>query len=446
MPKIAIIGYGRFGKTLYRLLGADFTCQIYEPNQEALADIALLPGDKLVADYSEIYQSDEPISIFFCVPIVNFNQVIAQHRQYFKANHLLIDVLSVKKYPKAVFTTALKGTKAQALLTHPMFGPDSSRGGFKDLPIVLDKFKASNENYQFWKKYFQTKGLKVHELTAQEHDQFAANSQAITHFLGRVLAEFKLKPTPTDTLGAKKLQEIVEQTCHDSWELFTNLQNYNPYTHKALLKFEAALDTVYNKILDAAPPKAKPIFGIQGGVGSFNEQALTDYVKRQQIKDYQVKYLYTTQRVLAELHEGNIDFNLFAMHNSIGGVVGESIQAIANYKFTIVEEFAIAIRHFMLKRPEQALKQIDTIMTHPQVALQCQTTLKTKYPQYKIIAGQGDLIDSANAAKALAKGKLQANIAVMGPEILSQIYQLEIIASDLQDAKNNLTSFLMVKR
>src|SRR6202043_2424300 len=39
--------------------------------------------------------------------------------------------------------------------------------------------------------------------------------------------------------------------------------------------------------------------------------------------------------------EGTIDRGLFAIHNSAGGMVGESVAAMASYRFSIVEEFAI---------------------------------------------------------------------------------------------------------
>ena len=65
-----------------------------------------------------------------------------------------------------------------------MFGPDSSKNGFKNLPIVIDKFLTRNETYTFWKNYFKEKKLRVIELTAEEHDKLAANSQGLTHFIG----------------------------------------------------------------------------------------------------------------------------------------------------------------------------------------------------------------------------------------------------------------------
>lgn len=186
------------------------------------------------------------------------------------------------------------------------------------------------------------------------------------------------------------------------------------------------------------------VFGIQGGVGSFNEEALLVFTKKENVKHYKIKHLYTTEKVLSELHKGNIDYGLFAIHNSVGGIVQESIKAMAEHKFTIVNEFAIPIRHFLMKRKETSANQITTIMAHPQVLKQCKHTLGKKYYQLTLKSGKGDLIDTAQAAKALSANKLSKDTVILGPKTLSKLYDLEIIDSNLQDDKTNNTSFLLV--
>jgi chorismate mutase/prephenate dehydratase len=143
---------------------------------------------------------------------------------------------------------------------------------------------------------------------------------------------------------------------------------------------------------------------------------------------------------------GEIDRGQFAVHNSSGGIVQETIEAVADYKFRIVEEFGIIISHFLMKKPGVTINSIDTIMKHPQVLKQCKATLERKYPNLDKHSGEGELIDHAKVAEALSEGKLGDNIAVMGPEILSSIYDLEIIEGNLQDNKENYTSFLMTAR
>ena len=85
-------------------------------------------------------------------------------------------------------------------------------------------------------------------------------------------------------------------------------------------------------------------------------------------------------------------------------------------------------------------------MAHPQVFAQCKSTLSEKYPNLPQVVGEGDLIDHAKVAEALAKGELPPTVAVMGSAILAELYGLEIVARDLQDAKENYTTFLLVKK
>lgn len=423
---VTIVGYGRFGRVLERLLGNDFHLVIVNKKNP-----------------QEIQKAEV---VFYCVPISSFERVIKSHKKYFKPNQLLIDVLSVKSYPKKVFLKYLSGLSTQAMLTHPMFGPDSCKNGFSGLPIVINQFLSSKENYQFWKDYFQKKGLKVVELTAEEHDKMAAYSQGVTHFIGRLLQKFNFQKTEIDTLGAKKLQEVMEQTCNDTWQLFSDLQTFNPFTKKMRWRLGKGYDLLYNQLLPKRVSQKYLVFGIQGGKGSFNEEALIFYTDKKNIKSYQIKYLYTTEKVLKNLSLGNIDFGLFAIQNPAGGVVMESAFAMSRYKFKIIDQFSIPICHFLMKRKEVDFKQIEAIMAHPQVFLQCQNNLKRKYPFLKLISGKGDLVDTAKAAEALFSEKISTKIAILGPKRLAEIFDFEIVDSNLQDLKNNQTTFFVVKR
>lgn len=441
MKSISIVGFGRFGKTLYRLLKNDFSVVIFDKDKIEREDIT--ENTRVAKSVNEIYENEV---IFYAVPISSFEDVISSHQKYFKKDQLLIDVLSVKMHPAKIFKKYLEGSKVLALLTHPMFGPDSIKEGFDGLPIIIDKFTADDTNYNFWKEYFISKNLDVCEMSAKEHDKMAASSQGLTHFIGRLLDAYHFKKTPIDSLGTKKLLEIVEQTCNDSWQLFTDLQHFNPYTRQMRVRLGEIYDKIYNRLL---PRQANPhfiTFGIQGGKGSFNEEAIQYYLKKEGIRKYAIRYLYTSENVLRALHKGDIDRGVFAIHNSVGGIVGESVQAMANYKFKIVEEFAIKISHALMIKKDAKLSDITTIMTHPQVLAQCKATLLKKYSHLKQTSGEKQLIDHAVVAKHLSENKLPRYIATMGSKVLADLYNLQVIEDNLQDAKENYTSFLQVSR
>src|SRR3989344_1398976 len=294
LTHISIVGYGRFGKVLHRLLKDDFIVTIFSKSN--ITDRSEFTDKTVIAkEIGEIYRSDV---IFYAVPIEAFEEVISSHKKYFQKRHLLIDVLSVKMHPKSVFEKYLKDSLTQAMLTHPMFGPDSSRWGFEGLPLIIDNFKASQANFNFWKNYFKNKKLRVAEMSAREHDKLAANSQGLTHFIGRLLEAYGLEPTSIDSLGTKKLLEVKEQTCNDTWQLFTNLQHYNPYTKAMRLKLGNKYDELYNKLLPKHVHAGFITYGIQGGRGSFNEEAINYHIQRVGIKKYKIKYLYTSDNVM----------------------------------------------------------------------------------------------------------------------------------------------------
>ena len=441
---VCIVGYGRFGQVLADILKVHFTVLIHERNA-ASQDLARSNGYTLV-DCEEALKAD---AIFFCVPISAFEATVQQFVEALKRavrSPVFIDVLSVKLHAAQVFQKLLP-SDCQAMLTHPMFGPDSIRlKGLKGQKLVVDKFRMHDDTFAFWREFFTEKGLVLVEMTADEHDRKAAQSHGLTHFVGRVLGEFGFQSTPIDTLGAKMLHEIQDQVCNDSWQLFEDLQTFNPYTRSMRIRLAESLAHVFNKLLPNRINKDVLIVGIQGGAGSFNEEAARYYLSRTPEIPFQLRYLHTTENVLRALNEGEVDRGQFAIHNSIGGVVGESMQAMAQHKFTILEEFAIKISHALMIYPGSDFNLVDTIMTHPQVLKQCKNNLAQKYGRLKQTSGEGDLVDHAKVAELLGRGLLPANIGTMGSKVLAEIHGLKIIEENLQDLNENFTSFLWVER
>ncbi|QQR88877.1 MAG: prephenate dehydrogenase/arogenate dehydrogenase family protein [Myxococcales bacterium] len=241
---IGIIGYGRFAQVLASILSPEHRLFIYEPKGSSVLPPA---GSSFVSEEQALAQA----VIFYAVPINALEGVLAKHAPVFRKDgksRLVLDVLSVKLHAKQVFERHLPSS-VKAILLHPMFGPDSVREqGFNDLPMVMDRFCASEQQVNYWTGFFQGKGLHVIAMSAEEHDRKAAWSQGVTHFIGRVLDEMKLAATDIDTLGAKRLLEIRDQVCNDSWELFTDLQTKNPYTIDMRVALGKAVDRIYNSL------------------------------------------------------------------------------------------------------------------------------------------------------------------------------------------------------
>ncbi len=186
--------------------------------------------------------------------------------------------------------------------------------------------------------------------------------------------------------------------------------------------------------------------GIQGGRGSFNEEACINYCNKKGWTDYEIIYLFHSTRVLSYLNEGKIDLAQCALYNNYGGIVQETMHPLGQHNFKFVDEYRHSVVHHFMIHPDSTIEKINAIMTHPQVYLQCKNNLSTKYPHLKQEVGDGDMIDSGYVAQCLSDGTLPDTYAVCGCKNLSTSHNLKIIDSNLQDNPTNLTSFIWLTR
>ena len=126
-----------------------------------------------------------------------------------------------------------------------LFVPILSKQG-KNLSLLntnefREKFESTRVSIL---KYFESQNITIEEISAEEHDMMAARSQGLTHFVGRVIDDFGTNQTRIDTEGYKALHELVSQTCNDSWELFEDIQNFNPYTEKMISELNGSFKKI----------------------------------------------------------------------------------------------------------------------------------------------------------------------------------------------------------
>ena len=236
MNKVSIIGFGRFGAMLHSLLSKGFEVDVYDKNPINNSDINEVTLENALLNET----------IFIAVPIRDFEDLIIQISDKISEGKTIIDVCSVKVYPKKVMIANIP-SDVDIIATHPLFGPDSLKdsGSVMTMESVRDSF----DRYGFWKNYFSSQNIIIEEISAEEHDMMAAKSQGLTHFVGRIIDDFGTSQTRIDTEGYKALHKLVNQTCNDSWELFEDIQNYNPYTKKMITELNGSFKKI-SEIID----------------------------------------------------------------------------------------------------------------------------------------------------------------------------------------------------
>ncbi len=218
---VGIYGLGRFGSFWATQLSKRFT--VVAATRSATRETP--PGVRRV-ELAELGAAD---AVFLCVAISALEPAVAQLLPHLARGTTVLDTCSVKRFPVETMLRLIP-EDIEVLGTHPMFGPDSARNGVQGLPLILSEARSSRVTYRRWRQEFEALGLRVVEMSADEHDHEAAYTQGVTHVIGRVLKELDLTESRIGTLGYQKILEVIEQTCNDPYQLFLDLQRFNPYT------------------------------------------------------------------------------------------------------------------------------------------------------------------------------------------------------------------------
>jgi len=238
---IAIFGFGRFGKLMAQYLSRDYDVCVHtrsDCDQEIEA-----AGASPVSFEDACSQK----ILILAVPISAMRLTLTKIAPKLKPGSLVVDVCSVKEYPVQLMQASLP-EDISILATHPMFGPDSAADSLEGRKIVVCRERIEIAVYQKIVSYLKSKGLVVIETSPEVHDRQIAISLALTHFIGRSLSEFGAVPFDIDTEGYKRLLHVLEVVENDTWQLFEDMNRYNPYAAESRQTFLDAVQTIHNKL------------------------------------------------------------------------------------------------------------------------------------------------------------------------------------------------------
>jgi prephenate dehydratase len=180
------------------------------------------------------------------------------------------------------------------------------------------------------------------------------------------------------------------------------------------------------------------VIGIQGEKGSANELACLDFVRKNKIRDYEIKYLVSSENVLRELNKGKIDFSFFAVSTKLGKVK-ESEVAMKKYSFKKVGEINYPIVHVLLGLEKRGKEYYSCVISHPHALKMRENYLKKNWPDLKFVEEK----NTATAARKLSEGKYNDNTLVLALKECAKLYGLRIVDKKM---KSYYAKFYFVKK
>ncbi|HEX7033047.1 MAG TPA: prephenate dehydratase [Nitrososphaera sp.] len=168
----------------------------------------------------------------------------------------------------------------------------------------------------------------------------------------------------------------------------------------------------------------------QGERGAFGEMATLQYFPKATLVPKK-----SFQEVFDAGSDGEVDYIVVPIENSIEGSVNEIYDLLLQTKMSVIGEVYQRVRHCLIAN--RGAGKIRFVHSHPQALAQCRGYLQNKkiesVPAY----------DTAGAVKMIKENKMLDSAAIASRRA-AELYDMEILDEGIEDRKNNYTRFLVL--
>ena len=175
---------------------------------------------------------------------------------------------------------------------------------------------------------------------------------------------------------------------------------------------------------------------IQGIKGSNHHQVAKDFFG----DNIDLLECNSFDAVVDSLIVGAADKGIMAIENSIAGSIIPNYNLVYHNNIHVIGEHYLNIHHNLMVLRGRTFDDIREVHSHPMALLQCKEFFKA-HPQIKLV----ESVDTAETAKRIKEDKLE-HIAAIAPKMAAELYDLEIIADNIQTIVNNSTRFIVLKK
>ncbi|TAJ82193.1 prephenate dehydratase [Reyranella sp.] len=147
----------------------------------------------------------------------------------------------------------------------------------------------------------------------------------------------------------------------------------------------------------------------------------------------------TFDTAMGAVQAGKAELAIIPVENSIAGRVADLHSLLPHTKLKIVAEHFQRVEHCLVALPGASLKSIKTVKSHVQALAQCRNFLKKHRFQPLVHA------DTAGAAREIAEIG-DPKVGAIASSLAARIYDLKVLAKNIEDADHNTTRMLVFSR
>ncbi len=173
-----------------------------------------------------------------------------------------------------------------------------------------------------------------------------------------------------------------------------------------------------------------------GPVGTYTEEAALAHDPEGDLQPFP-----TIAAVGLAVTSAMTDEGVVPIENSLEGSVNYTLDLlISQSELSIRKEIVVPIDHYLMALPGTRATDIQVIYSHPQALGQCREFLDRCFPNAEqmaslsTVAAVADMRSSSHPAAAIA------------PRRAADLYDVDIIGNNIQDAPNNVTRFVVLAK
>lgn len=173
---------------------------------------------------------------------------------------------------------------------------------------------------------------------------------------------------------------------------------------------------------------------VLGPQGSFSEEVALKLVGSR----LPLKYCSTTEEIIRSVEDGESDYGLIPIENSVNGTVLTVLDALLKSNVEVFGETSHEINHCLTAKRNIPFKEVKAVYSHPQAIAQCMGFINNYLPQAEI-----RYTSSTSDAVSL----LDENSAAIVSENAAKLHRLYLLKKRIQDVGGrNVTRFYMIRR
>lgn len=203
--------------------------------------------------------------------------------------------------------------------------------------------------------------------------------------------------------------------------------NKGPYKTESLI-------SIFREIISATRSLEAPLkISFLGPEATFTHMAAEKYFG----SSTELNPASNIRFIFEEVEKKHSDYGVVPIENSTEGVVSYTLDMFSSSTLSVCGEVVLPIAHHLMAKDIDDLSKIKTVYSHPHALAQCRQWLVAHLPK-------AQLKETDSTALAAKKASQTAYTAAIASDIAANVYQMSLLARNIQDQTRNFTRFLII--